>query len=288
MPTAYEIVTDRLIAQLETGIVPWRKPWKDSTRGAHLPCNFATGRSYRGINCAMLLCSSYPTHQWMTYKQAQGLGAQVRKGEHGSPVVYWQFNEDAETKKKSAWCKYSTVFNVAQIDGIQPEIPFDLPVFDGIAEAQKIVDGYIASSNAPRLLHGGSKACYRPSEDAVYMPFPTDFTTPESYYCTLFHEFGHSTGTGYRLKRDLGGKFGTAEYSQEELVAEFTAAFLNAECGIASDDLEGQNAAYIANWIRVLKADNRVAVYAAQQAQKAADFIAQRSPVVASEEEVAA
>jgi antirestriction protein ArdC len=129
MPNVYEIVTNRLIAKLEEGIIPWRKPWKDTARGSHLPCNFATGRGYRGINSIMLMCSGFASVQWMTYKQAQNIGAQVRKGEQGTPVVFWQFNEEKTTGKKSAWHKYFTVFNVEQIDGIQPEIPFDAPVF---------------------------------------------------------------------------------------------------------------------------------------------------------------
>lgn len=288
MANTYEIVTARLIAQLESGIIPWKQPWKNSSRGSHLPCNFATRRSYRGINCVMLMTSAYPTPEWMTYKQAQDMGAQVRKGETGAPVVYWRFDEDADTKKKSAWCRYSTVFNIAQMDGIQPEIPFDLPPFDGIAIAQHLADGYVASCNAPRVLHGGSNACYAPDSDTVFMPAPQSFITPETYYSTLFHEFAHSTGSVKRLARDLGGKFGTPSYSKEELVAEFTAAFLNAESGIASDDLEAHNAAYIQSWIRTLKADSRIAVYAAQRAQKAADFIAQRVTNADAQSEVTA
>jgi antirestriction protein ArdC len=288
MPSAYEIVTARLVAQLETGIIPWKQPWKNTARGAHLPCNFATGRSYRGINCAMLLCSGFDTPQWMTYKQAAAIGAQVRKGSHGTPVVYWQFDEREDSKKKSAWCKYSTVFNLAQIDGIQPEIPFDVPAFDGIAAAQAVADKYMGGASHPRLRHGGSKAAYLPSDDTVYMPEPGSFVSAEMYYATLFHEFGHSTGSASRLGRDLSGKFGTPAYSQEELCAEFTAAFLAAESGISPDSTDAHNAAYIASWLRVLKADSRVAVMAAQRAQKAADFILQRSAAAVTSEEVAA
>jgi antirestriction protein ArdC len=286
MPNAYEVVTDRLIAKLESGVIPWRQPWKNTSRGAHLPCNFATGRSYRGINTIMLLCSGFQSPQWMTYKQAQSIGAQVRKGESGTPVVFWQFGEEAETKKKTAWSKYFTVFNLEQIDGIQPEIPFDAPTFDPIAEAQTIVNGYLAAASHPRLLHGGSIACYSQSSDTVHMPDGSQFIKRELYYDTLFHELGHSTAHPSRLKRDLSGKFGTAAYSQEELTAEFTAAFLLAESGISSEVTDAHNAAYLASWLRVLKGDSRIAVYAAQRAQKAADYILGRT--VAQLEEVAA
>jgi antirestriction protein ArdC len=286
MSNAYEVVTNRLIAKLESGVIPWRQPWKNTSRGAHLPCNFATGRSYRGINTIMLLCSGFNSPQWMTYKQAQSLGAQVRKGETGTPVVFWQFGEEAETKKKTAWSKYFTVFNLEQIDGIQPEIPFDAPAFDPIAEAQAIADGYLNSASHPRLLHGGSIACYSQSADAVHMPEGSQFSKRELYYDTLFHELGHSTAHPSRLKRDLTGKFGTATYSQEELTAEFTAAFLLAESGISSEMTDAHNAAYLASWMRVLKGDSRIAVFAAQRAQKAADYILGRT--AAQLEQVAA
>lgn len=286
MSNAYEVVTNRLIAKLESGVIPWRQPWKNTARGAHLPCNFVTGRSYRGINTVMLLCSGYASPQWMTYKQAQSIGGQVRKGETGSPVVFWQFGEESETKKKTAWSKYFTVFNIEQIDGIQPEIPFDAPVFDCIAEAQSIADGYLSAASHPRLLHGGSIACYSLSSDTVHMPDGSQFAKRELYYDTLFHELGHSTAHPARLKRDLTGKFGTPTYAQEELTAEFTAAFLLAESGISSQLTDDHNAAYLASWIRTFKNDSRIAVYAAQRAQKAADYILGRT--AAQTEEVAA
>lgn len=288
MANVYEVVTNRLIEKLESGVIPWRQPWKNTSRGAYLPCNFATGRSYHGINTIMLLSSGFAARQWMTYKQAQSLGGQVRKGEHGTPVVFWQFGEDADTKKKTAWSKYFTVFNLEQIDGIQPEIPFDAPAFDAIAEAQTIVDGYLSAASHPSLLHGGSIACYSQSTDTVHMPDGAQFSKRELYYDTLFHELGHSTAHPSRLKRDLSGKFGTAAYSQEELTAEFTAAFLLAESGISSDDTDAHNAAYLASWLKVLKGDSRIAVYAAQRAQKAADFILGRTVAQREEEEVAA
>ena len=278
MQNAYETVTNRLIAQLETGVIPWRQPWKNTSRGSYLPCNFITGKAYRGINLGMTLCSPFQAAHWMTYKQAQGIGAQVRKGEQGTPVVFWQFNEKTETDKKSAWCKGYTVFNVEQIDGIPQDLPFDAPVFDALEGAQAIAAAYM-SAGGPALLHGGSQACYMQSRDTVYMPEPTQFTNRETYYSTLFHEFGHSTGSDKRLKRKFGKHFGDADYAREELVAEFTAAFLSAESGIISADLDAHNAAYLANWLTALKSDNRLAVTAAQRAQKAADLIMGRAAI---------
>lgn len=289
MPNAYDAVTSRLIAQLEAGVIPWRQPWKNRAHGAHLPTNFATGRSYRGINFAVLLFSGYASPLWMTYKQAAAMGAQVRKGERGTPVVFWQFDNTRaiDGKKGAPWCKNFTVFNVAQIDGLAQELPFDAPTFEPLEAAQSVVDAYLGAGG-PSLKHGGSSACYVPSTDTVHMPFGTDFVTREKYYCTLFHEFGHSTGAARRLARDLSGAFGSKNYAAEELVAEFTAAFLSAETGCTSDDLDAHNAAYIAGWLHTFRADNRIAVMAAQRAQKAADLILGRAAAGAVDAEAVA
>jgi antirestriction protein ArdC len=282
MSNAYETITARLITQLESGVIPWRQPWKNTARGAYLPCNFTTGKTYRGINLAMLLCSGYNSPQWMTYKQARERGAQVRKGEQGTPVVFWQFDKDESTDRNRAWCKGYTVFNVEQMDGIPQELPFDAPAFDPLTAAESLAQRYIVSGG-PALLHGGSSACYMPSRDTVYMPQPVQFVSRETYYSTLFHEFGHSTGAAKRLNRKFGKHFGDADYAREELIAEFIAAFLSAESGIVSPDLDAHNAAYIANWLQTFKADSRLAVTAAQRAQKAADLIVGRAPAEIAE-----
>lgn len=286
---AYEAVTARLIERLESGVIPWKQPWKNTARGAYLPTNFRTGRGYRGINLAMLLCSGFRSQQWMTYKQAAELGAQVRKGERGTPVVFWKFagREERELEavaghRSAPMCRTYTVFNVDQIDGLPAELPFDSMPFDAIESAQRIVDAHLSSPSHPELKHGGATACYIGAYDAVYMPEPHTFRSRETYYCTLFHELGHSTGHPRRLDRDMSGGFGSKKYASEELVAEFSAAFLCAESGIVSDDLDAHNAAYIQSWLKTLREDSRVAVMAAQRAQKAADFILGRSAAPAA------
>jgi antirestriction protein ArdC len=293
----YEAITNRIIASLEAGVIPWRKPWKASAAGSAFPHNFTTGKSYRGVNILSLLCSPYTSTAWLTYKQAQDMGAQVRKGERGSPVVFWKFDRerDADTGKlhSSAFMRQYTVFNVEQVDGLQPEIPFEIPAFDSIASAQGIVDGYLTSANHPTLAHGGDAASYRPSTDHVQMPHAGTFTTAAEYYCTLFHEFSHSTGHASRLDRAKGmaSRFGSEGYSDEELVAEFSASFLCAEAQVSNDALLDNSAAYIANWLHVFRNDSKLAIYAAQRAQKAADFILQRTAAAAetvAAEEVAA
>lgn len=287
----YETITDRIIATLETGIIPWRKEWKTDGCGA-LPVNFYTKKPYRGINVLTLLCSGYSSRYWMTYNQAKEMGGQVRKGEKSSPIVFWQFKKDKLTgeEKKFAFAKQFNVFNLDQIDGLQPALPFEVPTFDVIESAAAIVDRYMVSANHPTLSHGGNKAFYRPSTDHVQMPLQTAFNTPAGYYSTIFHEFAHSTGHASRLDRKELGKIaamGDEDYSKEELTAEFAATFLCAEAGCANDAVVANSAAYIQGWLRSLKNDKTLAINAAQKAQRAADYIVQRKAVT-SELEVTA
>lgn len=280
----YETITARIVASLEAGVIPWRKEWKASARGSVMPHNFHSGKSYRGINLVSLMCSPYESSAWLTYKQAQDLGAQVRKGEKATPVVFWKIDreKDVDTGKESssAFMRQYSVFNVAQIDGLQPALPFEVPAFDSIASADEIVAGYMGCESHPTLAHGGDAAVYFPGRDHVQMPHAGTFTTPAAYYCTLFHELTHSTGHVSRLDRKagkVGGGFGSKDYSDEELVAEFGASFLSAEAGVSNDALLDNSAAYIKGWLSRLKDDPKVAINAAQRAQKAADLILRRS-----------
>lgn len=275
----YETITNRIIESLDKGIIPWRKEWK---AGANVstPTNYTTKKPYRGINVFSLLCNEFSSNEWMTYKQAQDAGFQVRKGSKGSPIVFWKFDskENTETgeNERFAFARGYTVFNVEQIDGIPLSLPLDdAPAFEPIQAADSMVDGYLA--RGPQLAHdGGNKAFYSPTFDKVSMPKRESFTTPDAYYSTLFHELAHSTGHETRLKR-LDGvgqfSFGSESYSKEELIAEFGAAFLCAQTGIVNPSVTDNHTAYIQNWIAVLKNDKNMAVQAAQRAQKAADLI---------------
>lgn len=285
MPTLdlYQSVTDRLIASLESGSIPWRKPWK-ARAADNVPSNFLSRKSYRGINEVLLMCSGYSSNQWLTYKQAQSIGAQVRKGERGSGIVFWKFSrdEDKETGERSSWAmmRSYTVFNVDQCEGIPARLPFEQPPteFERIASAEAIASRYLESDNSPALFHGGDSAHFSPARDCVQMPYGSTFVTPEHYYAVLFHELGHSTLTAGRCDRkDALGAFGSDPYAREELVAEFCSAFLSAEAGISNELLETNQTAYLQSWIRRFKDDKKLAVIAAQRAQKAADFILQRS-----------
>lgn len=280
MPNVYETITARIIAALESGVIPWRKEWTSGATDAALPTNFVTRKPYRGINVWTLFSSQYTSNFWMTYKQAQSIGAQVRKGEKSAPVVFWKIGtrEDADTgeDKTIAFARFYHVFNIEQCDGIPVALPFDRPAFDPIEDAARIADGYFARTGAPSLAHGGARAFYAPGRDAIQMPVPESFTAPANYYHTLYHEMAHSTGHDSRLDRKLTGAgkfFGSEEYSKEELVAEFSASYLSAHAGIASAPLLDNAAAYIANWMSALKSDSTLALSAAQKAQKAADYM---------------
>ena len=288
----YETVTERIISQLESGVIPWRKEWKVSGASA-LPVNFQTKKPYRGINVLLLLSTAYGDSRWLTYKQAQSIGAQVRKGERGTSIVFWstferELKESGEAER-IPFARGYTVFNVAQCDGIPQALPFDTPEFEPIPAAQSMADGYFSREHL-ELKHGGGSAFYHPALDYIQMPPRESFSTPDAYYSTLFHEMGHSTGHKSRLnrERETGRKFGDENYAKEELTAELTAAFCCAHTGISNALVESNHAAYIQSWLRALKNDKTLVVSAAQRAQRAADLIANISPAAAAENESAA
>lgn len=276
----YDQVTERITAQLEKGVVPWRKEWKTSGFSS-LPFNHTTQKPYRGINVLLLLCSGFGDSRWLTYRQAQEIGAQVRKGEKGTHIVFWSKFDveriDAATgaaeERSVPFLRQYTVFNVEQIDGITAELPFD-NTFEPIPAAQALADSYLTRAGI-ELRHGGERAYYHPRLDYVAMPNHERFELPEAYYSTLFHELGHSTGHASRLDRkfDAGATFGSCDYSREELVAEFTAAFLCAAVGVSNERVELNHAAYIDGWLKALRDDKKLLVMAAQKAQRAADLV---------------
>ncbi|MEI8294974.1 MAG: ArdC-like ssDNA-binding domain-containing protein, partial [Alphaproteobacteria bacterium] len=274
----YQSVTDRMIAALEAGTVPWKSPYL-GTSG--LPENFVTRKAYRGINVWLLALAGYASPFWLTFKQAQELGGYVRKGEKGSLVVkYGTFeaeDEDSGEVAERMYLKGYTVFNAAQIEGIEFPLPEKrtLPL-DTCSEARRIL---AAMPNPPTLKHGTSTAFYSPAEDTVFMPNMEDITSPETYFLTSFHEHCHSSGALHRLNRkslveNKGMHASRQVYAEEELVAEMGAAFLGAHAGIFEDQSEN-SAAYLAGWLKALKgADAKTwIIRAASQAQKAADYI---------------
>jgi antirestriction protein ArdC len=279
----YAQVTNTIIAKLESGAITWTRPWRNTTPvGSVMPHNAATNRPYSGINISILwgaaLTSGYDRHHWMTYKQALSAGAQVRGGEHGTTVVFTKKLTvgDDEDERLVSMLRTYTVFNVAQIDGLPTKEPVIL------TEVERIqgVEAFVASTDA-EIKSCGNQPMYVPSLDYIVMPPAGAFRTIEHFYATLLHELGHWVGAEKRLNRDLKNRFGTKAYAAEELVAELTAAFLCAHLGIQG---ELRHAGYIADWIRLLKEDDRAVFTAASKANQAADFLRAFSEDTSAEE----
>ena len=271
----YQEVTDRIVSELERGAVPWTKPWKTRpTNGGFLPHNAVTGRAYHGANVPILWMQAdmlgYPTHSWLTYKQATEAGGQVRKGEKATGVVFTKKlrikDVLTEEEKQISMLRGYFVFNRHQVDGLpdQPDAP-EVPL-----EARHSgAEAFIAATHAT-IRYGGNEACFVPSLDYIEMPPFSAFKTAEGFYCTELHETVHWSGHESRLDRNLNNRFGTRAYAAEELVAELGAAFLCAHLGIEG---ELRHTGYIAKWIELLKHDERAIFTAAAKAQQAADFL---------------
>jgi antirestriction protein ArdC len=279
----YTRVTERVIADLEAGVRPWTKPWNArNAYGPGLPVRH-NGLPYRGVNVLILwgeaLDKGYSSPVWMTFKQALALGASIRKGEHGSMVVYadrfTRIDTDAngnEVEREIPFLKAYTVFNVAQIDGLpakyyaSPGRPADK--FQLIEAAERF---FVATAAVIR--HGGDIAYYAPGPDIIQLPSPEAFRDAESYAATKAHELTHWTAHPQRLARDFGAKrFGDTGYAREELVAEIGAAFLCAQLQITIEP-RADHAAYIAYWLQLLREDKRAVFAAAAHAQRAVDFL---------------
>jgi len=283
---AYEVVAQTIIDQLAEGTAPWRKEWVAS---GYVPKSLSSRKRYNGINHWLLSFSAYAkgynSPWWGTYKQITELGGNVIKGEKGTPVVLWRQleTEDADGKpKKAVVMRYFTVFNAEQAEwekgAPKYEAPFSRPDFEIIEGAQRVVGDYFGREGAPKLSYDGDRAFYSPLTDSITLPERTKFTTDHGFYATSFHEIAHSTGHKNRLNREgvvEGHGFGSARYSEEELVAEFTAAFLSAETGILPETLDN-SASYVASWYKVLKNDPKLLVKAVARAQKSADYVLNR------------
>jgi antirestriction protein ArdC len=265
----YASVTRDIITQLEAGTAPWTRPWRTGPSARLLPYNAVTAHEYRGINIPILWRAAevheYPAHAWLTYRQARAAGAQVRKGERGTTVVFtkrlrFARPSDDEERTVSLLRRY-VVFNVAQVDGLTVgTMPVPAPVSS--------CPGFVAATGA--VIHAAQMPMYVPSRDLIAMP-PCDlFESQVRYYATLLHELVHWSGAPHRLDRDLSGRFGTHQYAAEELIAEFGAAFLCAHLGITG---ELRHADYIAGWLALLKQDDRAVFTAASKASQAADFL---------------
>jgi len=277
MSQVYQIVTDRIVSLLEQGTIPWNRPWSGGPTYER-PANLKTGHVYRGINVFLLAAMSFSSRYWLSFKQTKAMNGHVRRGEKSTPIIFWKRIEVEDKRtgetKETPMLRYYNVFNLDQIDGIEAPDAVEVPdrEFTPITRAQQVVDNM---PNPPRIEHIQPRAFYRSKDDLVNMPRPELFKTEELYYSTAFHELAHSTGHEKRLNRrpsDVPRFFGDREYSREELTAEMAASFLCAEAGISPGVIENQ-AAYIQNWISVLRGTPKLVIQAASSAQAAADYI---------------
>ncbi|WP_298335608.1 zincin-like metallopeptidase domain-containing protein [uncultured Erythrobacter sp.] len=280
----YDTITNQIIEALEYGTEKFSLPWHRSTAPLSRPMNAVSKNAYRGVNVLALWASAeaqdFGHGLWATYRQWQSLGAQVRKDEKASPIVFYKVLDKREDQKieedKSPghiFARASHVFNVSQVEGY--EIP-DTPEgegFDPIPQAQAFVEGTGAKVRAQ-----GESAHYTPSTDTITMPDRERFFTTasgsagENWYATLLHELVHWSGADHRLARKFGKRFGDEAYAMEELVAELGSAFLCGDLGLSTSP-RPDHASYLASWHKVLKADNRAIFTAASAAAKAADYL---------------
>ena len=280
----YQRITNRIVEELEKGVRPWFKPWNAEHAAGRITRPLRhNGEPYRGINVINLWAEAtsqgFSCPIWMTYKQAQELGAQVRKGEKGSSVVFADRLHRKETNdhgdevsREIPFLKGYTVFNCEQIEGLPEQF---------LAPAQPVLDPVQRIANAETFFanigadirHGGDRAYYAIHPDYVQMPLFETFRDAESYYATLAHETTHWTRHESRLNREFGRKrWGDEGYAAEELVAELGSAFLSADLGLTPEPRD-DHASYIANWLAVLKNDQRAIFTAAAHAERACGYM---------------
>ena len=285
----YAIVTEKIINMLESGVVPWRRPWTSTG----LPRNLVSKKPYKGINYFLLSASKYVSPFWLTYRQATEFGGHVRKGEESTIVVFWKAEdvkqssealeaEETDDKNRRRFLlRYYRLFNLEQCElpqAVLDKLPkIETYQHDPIEAAERIIANM---PNPPEIQYAGSKAFYSSITDRITLPPRELFSSAEEFFGTLAHEASHASGHPKRLNRESiaeAAPFGSPTYSFEEIVAEMSAAYLCAEAGISPAVIDNE-AAYIQGWLKKIRSEKRLVVSAAAQAQKAADFILNRTP----------
>lgn len=270
----YEIVTNKIIEQLEKGVAPWAKNWQGEEA-----INYVTRKPYRGINRWLLPF----TGEYLTFNQVQDLKGHIKKGEKANLVVFFKMLETEATETEKAdhfpMLRYYNVFHLSQVEGIETKCPAFLAIDRNqiIPNCETVVNAYFEKAKVIfNTVLGSGRAFYSPSNDSITMPDIKQFDDSEGFYSTLFHEIVHSTGHASRLARSgVTGEnhFGNKEYSKEELIAELGAAFINNRVGIDNEKQIEHNAAYLQAWIKTLKGDSKLIVSAASASQKACDYV---------------
>jgi antirestriction protein ArdC len=277
-------ITDLILSKIEQGVLPWRRPWRRT--GDEGPPLRVNGVRYSGINSLYLWLVAdmrgYPSRYWMTYRQAQELGGQVRKGEKSSPSIYFNSVEKTETDETSGeeqtksvrFMRAYSVFNASQIDGLPEHFyPRKLPAAEiSPSEKQAQIDAFFDPIPI-EVRHGGNQAFYSPAGDFVQLPHLHAFESADLYAATRGHELGHATGAPHRLARTFGKRFGDKAYAFEELVAELTSARICYELRLPCE-LHDSHASYIDHWASILASDKSAIITAAAKADQAFNFLA--------------
>ena len=276
--SVYEMVTERIIEQLESGVIPWEKPWSGARSGAY---NRISKRSYSLLNQMLLKNEG----EYATFKQWSELGGKIKKGEKSEIVVFWKILPIEETQedgtkviKQVPLLKYINVFHISQVEGVEPLQKEKLNDIEPIEQAESILQDYWTREHITVEHIKGDKAFYSPMRDLIQLPLFEQFKDANEYYSTAFHESVHSTMKESRCNRAEERKdklvaFGSEEYSKEELVAELGSASIMNMLGIETRKSFRNSSAYIQSWLRVLKNDVKFIVSASSKAEKAVNYI---------------
>lgn len=274
--SVYEIITERIIEQLENGVIPWQKPWNGTHSGAY---NRISNKPYSLLNQMILKHDG----EYATFKQWSDLGGKIRKGEKSEVVTFWKIqpieeeNEDGEKViRQIPILKYFNVFHISQVDEVEPKEQLKISDLEPIEEAEKIKTEYMNREHLKIFEKVTNDAFYLPIQDYIQVPCKEQYQDIEEFYSTLFHEMIHSTGHKNRLNRpDMQGivRYGSEKYSKEELTAELGSAMIINILGIETEKSFKNSSGYIQDWLQVLKNDNKFIVSASSKAEKAVKYI---------------
>lgn len=272
----YEMVTERIIEQLESGVIPWRKPWTGLKNGAY---NRVSMKPYSILNQMLLQHSG----EYATFKQWTESGGHIRKAARSEIVTFWKMQlveeeeeDGTKVKKQIPLLRYYNVFHISQVDGVEPKEKMELQEHEPIEEAERVKLEYMEREHLQIYEKITDKAFYTPTSDYIEVPCKEQYEHIEEFYSTLFHEMVHSTGHFKRLNRLESGasaRFGSATYSKEELTAEIGSAMILNRLGIETEKTFKNSTAYIQNWLQVLRNDNKFIVSASSKSEKAVKYI---------------
>lgn len=272
----YEMITERIIEQLENGVIPWQKPWTGTKNGAY---NRVSRKPYSILNQMLLQHSG----EYATFKQWTDAGGHIKKGAKSEIVTFWKIQiveeeeeDGTKDKKQISLLRYYNVFHISQVDGVEPKEKIELQEHESIEEAERIKLEYMEREHLQIYEKITNRAFYTPTFDYIEVPCKEQYAHIEEFYSTLFHEMIHSTGYYKRLNRLESGenaRFGSATYSKEELTAEIGSAMILNRLGIETEKTFKNSTAYIQNWLQVLKNDNKFIVSASSKSEKAVKYI---------------